>query len=68
VDIQQFERHNKFMTLAATQAHDRAVSAGQEFYTDPDTGLMVMTSLYLLRRGYCCGNICRHCPYDRGEE
>ncbi|CAB4551055.1 unannotated protein [freshwater metagenome] len=48
--------------------HDAAVRAGQDFYTDPETGLVVMTSLYLTRRGYCCGNICRHCPYDRGEE
>lgn len=32
-------------------------------YTDPATGLMVMTARYLLRRGYCCGNDCRHCPY-----
>jgi hypothetical protein len=56
------------MTSAAEQAHNIAVSAGRDFYTDPDTGLMVMTALYLLNRGYCCGNICRHCPYDRGEE
>lgn len=56
------------MTSAAEQAHSVAVSAGRDFYTDPDTGLMVMTALYLLNRGYCCGNICRHCPYDRGEE
>ncbi|PYT00126.1 MAG: TlyA family rRNA (cytidine-2'-O)-methyltransferase [Acidobacteria bacterium] len=26
-------------------------------------GLMVMTAKYLLDRGYCCGNGCRHCPY-----
>ena len=25
---------------------------------------MVFTSAYHLRRGECCGNICRHCPYD----
>lgn len=56
------------MTPAAEQAHSVAVSAGRDFYTDPDTGLMVMTALYLLNRGYCCGNICRHCPYDRGEK
>lgn len=28
-----------------------------------ENGLMVMTAEYLLRRGYCCENGCRHCPY-----
>ena len=27
-------------------------------------GLIVFTEKYLLERGYCCGNGCRHCPYD----
>jgi len=26
-------------------------------------GLMVFTAAYLSRRGYCCDNGCRHCPY-----
>lgn len=33
-----------------------------DFYYD--AGLMVLTARFLLRRGYCCGNGCRHCPYD----
>ncbi|MDA0286379.1 MAG: DUF5522 domain-containing protein [Actinobacteria bacterium] len=45
-------------------AHDHAVAAGSEFYTDPETGLMVMTVVCLIRRGYCCKNTCRHCPFD----
>ena len=53
------------MTPAAERAHDMAGEKGADFYTDPDTGLMVMTALYLERRGYCCKNICRHCPYDK---
>jgi hypothetical protein len=24
---------------------------------------VVFTAAYHLRRGYCCGNGCRHCPY-----
>jgi len=24
----------------------------------------VFTSVYLLKRGYCCGNGCLNCPYD----
>lgn len=31
-------------------------------------GLLVMTADYLRRRGYCCGNGCRNCPYDEDGE
>jgi hypothetical protein len=33
-----------------------------DFYFDG--GLMVFTADYHLRRGYCCGSGCRHCPYE----
>ncbi len=33
------------------------------FYMNND-GFMVFTASYLLQRGYCCGNGCKHCPYD----
>lgn len=36
---------------------------GVHFYFD-DSGLMVMTEKYHLERGTCCGNACRHCPFD----
>jgi hypothetical protein len=26
-------------------------------------GALVFTARYHLRRGYCCENRCRHCPY-----
>ena len=35
-----------------------------DFYFDAG-GLMVFTAAYLSRRGYCCDNGCRHCPYHR---
>lgn len=28
-----------------------------------EEGYIVFTEQYLLRRGYCCKNNCRHCPY-----
>jgi len=28
-----------------------------------ENGLYVFTAAYHLRRGYCCGSRCRHCPY-----
>ncbi|MBK7763808.1 MAG: hypothetical protein IPI46_10630 [Bacteroidetes bacterium] len=29
-----------------------------------ENGFVVFTAAYLLNRGYCCGNGCRHCPFD----
>lgn len=28
-----------------------------------ENGCVVFTAKYHLRRGYCCGSACRHCPY-----
>jgi hypothetical protein len=35
---------------------------GVDFYFE--NGLMVLTEHFLKKRGYCCGNGCRHCPYS----
>jgi len=35
---------------------------GTDYYINGD-GLYVFTAHYLLKRGYCCGNGCKHCPY-----
>lgn len=35
---------------------------------DPETGLFVMTSVYLLDQGRCCGSGCRHCPFAEAEQ
>jgi len=29
-----------------------------------ENGAVVFTALFHLERGTCCGNKCRHCPYD----
>jgi hypothetical protein len=34
-------------------------------YTINSEGLMVFTSSYLLKRGYCCGSGCINCPYEK---
>ena len=36
---------------------------GEDMYFNSD-GYMVFTAEYLLERGYCCGNACKHCPYN----
>ncbi len=32
-------------------------------YTLNEEGLMILSRWFLLRRGHCCKNGCRHCPY-----
>ncbi len=44
-------------------AHAAALSAGQAGYRDPASGLFVLTAGFLARRGTCCDQGCRHCPY-----
>jgi hypothetical protein len=36
---------------------------GEDYYYNAD-GLIVLTEKYHLQRGYCCGNRCKHCPYN----
>lgn len=43
--------------------HKEAIEKGEDTYIDPKTGYSVFTAEYLLRRGFCCGSGCRHCPY-----
>lgn len=41
------------------------LSEGSDYYLED--GLMVLTEGFLQRRGYCCHNGCRHCPYPDVE-
>jgi hypothetical protein len=34
-----------------------------DFYFNED-GYVVLTEKYHLEKGFCCGNGCKHCPYD----
>lgn len=43
--------------------HAAACAAEELMYCDPSSGLYVMTEYSLQKRGTCCGNGCRHCPY-----
>ncbi len=35
---------------------------GRDFYWEDDK--FVLTAYYLESRGKCCGNGCKHCPYE----
>ncbi|MBK7427175.1 MAG: hypothetical protein IPI60_09155 [Saprospiraceae bacterium] len=34
----------------------------EDYYIE--NGLLVFTSTFHLKRGYCCGSKCRHCPFE----
>jgi hypothetical protein len=50
--------YEKIMVL-----HKRAIENDEDTYADPSTGYKVFTAAFLLKRVYCCGSGCRHCPY-----
>lgn len=35
----------------------------EDFYYNEE-GFIVLTKQYHLNKGVCCGNGCKHCPYD----
>lgn len=47
--------------MAPESPQPQPVLAPEDFYFE--NGLLVFTAAYHLKRGYCCGNGCRHCPY-----
>lgn len=36
---------------------------GIDYYIN-ENGYVVLTKKYHLEKGYCCGNGCKHCPYE----
>lgn len=38
---------------------------GIDYYVEK--GLMVLTEWFHLKKGNCCGNACRHCPYGHAN-
>lgn len=51
-----------------SSAVPRTMPIGEDFYIDPRTGFTVFTKKFLLRRGFCCTNGCRNCPYKTKEK
>ena len=51
--------------LATAQGHPTntksPLAEGEDYYLEG--AAIVFTAAYHLRRGYCCGSECRHCPY-----
>jgi hypothetical protein len=45
----------------AKEIADKQKKSEDFYYED---GKKVMTEEYHLKRGFCCGSKCRHCPYS----
>ena len=54
----------KIVNQDPTQKRDEDTPAlePEDYYFEGPN--MVFTAAYLLKRGYCCGSGCRHCPYE----
>lgn len=50
--------------IAIEDLHKAACLSRESTYVDPTSGYSVFTKDFHLKRGTCCGNRCRHCPYD----
>lgn len=42
------------------------LTEGEDYYFEG--GYFVFTEKYHLKRGYCCKNGCRHCPYKKNNK
>jgi len=68
--IPESSKNRACICRSCVEAHQAQEHGGQSQVVFPDDyyfdkgGLMVFTKTYLLRRGYCCNNDCRHCPYQ----
>jgi hypothetical protein len=43
---------------------DQDLKEEEDYYYD-EMGRFVFTRSYHLKRGYCCDNDCKHCPYTK---
>jgi iron complex transport system substrate-binding protein len=57
----QVTNQDHVFQLVDVQLLRGVLKEGRDYYLESD--LMVLTADYLTRRGYCCNNRCRHCPY-----
>jgi hypothetical protein len=58
--------NQKSLKKKSPSASKGKFTEGVDYYFE--NGLMVLTARFLEKRGYCCGNGCRHCPYPNDEK
>ena len=57
---------NKDLTTKRGVSSPPSLVEGDDYYVEG--AAIVFTASYHLRRGYCCENRCRHCPYGPGAK
>lgn len=55
-------RERKLKPEQEEEDGNKPLKEGEDYYINEE-GLFVFTEKYHLKRGYCCGSGCRHCPY-----
>jgi len=40
----------------------------KKYYYFANEGYIIFTKEYHLKRGYCCNNSCKHCPYKENKK
>ncbi len=71
--INQSSKAESVVLTSSTEANDiedlHKISCTLKLksYIDPKTGYTVFTEYFHLQRGNCCGNACRHCPYQHSN-
>lgn len=56
---------DKISTLTCIEElHRLACDRSEDTYIDSASGYQALTSQAHLKRGICCGNVCRHCPFE----
>jgi len=58
----------KNSNFAAMQEFSKHKDLDPEDYYYSEQGFIVFTEKYHLKRGYCCQNGCKHCPYGFNKE
>ncbi len=53
------------MKIESVKKPEKFVEAVDYYF---ENGLMILTEYFLLKRGYCCRNGCRNCPYTISTE
>lgn len=56
-----FKENKPNTKLVSEDMQDISISSSDMYYME--NGFLVFTEKYHLKRGYCCHNGCRHCPY-----
>jgi hypothetical protein len=46
---------------------EKKLILGEDYYLSAE-GYKIFTEKYHIKRGYCCKNGCRHCPYGFNKQ